>query len=294
MTQFTQTLIAGLSVGSIYALLAVAMNLIIMSADVLNIAVTEYGVLGALAAIALIKAGWPIPLAVVLVVVLAGVGGGLQYDLTIRGTGRTRSAVRTPFVITLAVALIMRGIAQWRWGADVYGLRSFSGSKPLRLGQISIPTQSIWVLASAIAISTTVWLVFNRTLWGKVLRGASQNKDAARLVGINVEWVIRLTFVAAAAVAAFAGLIIVPITFVTYDSGVGFLLYTFIALGIGGFGRTSGAILGGLLVGLLSAFIAGYVSALYSDAIVFALLLGVLSFFPAGLLGRAEDVVTRA
>lgn len=294
MTRFTQTLISGLSQGSIFALLAMAMNLIIMSADVLNIAVTEYGVLGALVAIALIKAGWPLPLAVVLVVVLAGVCGGLQYDLTIRSSARSRSTLRTPFVITLAVALIMRGIEQWRWGGNVYGLRSFTGSHPVRLAGVSIPTQSIWVLVSAVVVSGTLWLVFNRTLWGKVLRGASQNKEAARLVGVNVEWVIRLTFVVAAAVAAFAGLVIVPITFVSYNSGVSFLLYTFIALGIGGFGKTSGAILGGLLVGLLSAFIAGYVSALYSDAIVFALLLTLLAFFPAGLLGRAEDVVTRA
>lgn len=294
MVRFAETVISGLSIGCMFALLGIAMNLIMMTADVLNIAITQFAALGVLVVIYLNKAGWPLPVSIVVVVAAAGIFGGFQYDASLRGSPKGRTGLRAPFVITLAVALIMEGIAQWRWGNNVFGLRSFTGDHPIRLGGVAVPTQSVWVVGSAIAISIALWFVFTHTLWGKMMRAVSQDKEAARIVGINVERVTRMSFAVAAALAAYAGAVIVPITFVSYDSGVGWLIFTFIALGVAGFAKTSAALLGGLAVGLLDSFIASYVSALYVNAIVFMALLTVLAFFPAGLLGRAEDVVTRA
>lgn len=293
MVRLLDTLISGLSTGSSYALLGIALNLIIMSADVLNIAVTEFAVLGAFVVIGTVGHGLSLPVAVVVTMLGAAVVGALQYDVSMRSPSRGGSSVRTPFVITLAVALIMRGVEQAVWGTDVYGLRSFTRAKPFLIDGVAVPTQSIWVVGATIVASVTVWFVFGWTVWGKVLRAIAQNKEAARLVGIKTERVTRFTFMVAGALATMAGVFIVPITFVSYDTGIGFLLYAFIAVGIGGFGKSSGAILGGLSVGILNAVVSGYVSALFGTAIVFAILIVVLAVFPGGVLGRAQDAIRR-
>ncbi len=293
MVRLLDTLISGLTTGSCYALLGIAINLIIMSADVLNVAVTEFAVLGAFVVIGIVGHGLPLPIAIVTAMAGAAVLGAVQFDISIRAPSRGGSRIRSPFIITLAVALIMRGVEQAVWGTNVYGLRSFSGARPYLVSGVSIPTQTMWVVGACVSASIAVWLVFNRTVWGKALRAISQNKEAAKLVGIKTEKATRVTFMVAAALATLAGVLIVPITFVSFDSGIGFLLYAFIALGIGGFGKSSGAILGGISVGLLNAVVTGYVSALFGTAIVFAILMVVLAVFPAGVLGRSGDVVRR-
>lgn len=295
MTRVLQTLVGALTIGGVYAVIAVSLNLVMTASNILNLAASEFAVLGALVTIELHSvSGWPLPLAIGAVLVAAFILGILEHDVALRAPRRGRTFVRTPFVITLGVALLMRGFSQQRWGRDFYGLKSFTGTEPVRLGSVSVPTQSLWVFGTAIVVSAVLYVVFTYTFAGKAFRSCAENREAARLVGINATRVTRLTFGVGAVLAAFAGIVIAPITFVAYGSGIPLLLNGFIAAAIGGFGKTSGAIAGGVLVGLLTAFVSGYVSSLFADAVVFAILLAVLVVRPAGLLGSAVDVAQRA
>ena len=294
MTRLIQTIIGGLTIAGVYAVIALSMSLIMNVSGVLNLAVAEFGVLGALVTIELFSdRGWNMFLAIVIVLAGAFVVGVIEHEVALRRGRRSRARV-APFIITLGVALVMRGVAQRFWGRDFFGLPSFTGTEPVRLGNVFIPTQALWVIGVALIITVATWALFNYSLWGKVFRSCADNREAAKLMGINTDLVTRLTFGVGGVVGALAGIVIVPLTFMTYQSGLGLLLFAFIAAAMGGLGKTSGAIAGGTLVGLLSALTSGYVSSLFADAIVFAILLIVLVIRPSGLLGSAVDVAQRA
>ena len=295
MVRFLQTVIGGLTIGGVYAVIAVALNLQWSASGVLNLAVAEFAVLGALITIELHDVGG-LNLVLTVLLVLAGaflLGIG-EHEVVLGRMRRGRRFSTMPFVITLGFALVLRGLAERRWGRDFFSLPSFSGNAPLRLGDVRVPTQSLWVLGTAILVSLILWALFRYTLWGKAFQSCADNREAASLMGINPGRVTRFTFGIGGLLAALAGIVIAPIAFISYQSGLPLLLNCFIAAAIGGFGRTSGAVVGGVLVGLLSALASGYVSSLYADAFVFALLLVVLVVRPAGILGSAVDVAKRA
>ncbi len=169
-----------------------------------------------------------------------------------------------------------------------HSLAAFSGDAPVMIGGAAVLPQSFWVLGGAVVIVILLWVFFNRTTIGKAVLATAANRLAARLVGINTSFVIGLSFVLSAAIGAIAGILVTPITLTNYDVGTLLALKGFAAAMVGGMGNPIGAILGGLIVGLLEAFSAGYLSSTYKDAVAFIVILAVLFAMPGGLLGRAS------
>jgi branched-chain amino acid transport system permease protein len=191
-------------------------------------------------------------------------------------------------IITIGASIFLRGAAQIVFDKRFHSLPPLFGNDPIRIGGASILPQSLVVLAGAAAIVLLLWVFIDRTLFGKALIATASNRLAARLVGIDTRRMGGFSFAVSAAIGAVAGILITPITLTSYDVGTLLALKGFAAAMLGGMGSALGAVVGGLLLGLLEAFAAGYVSSNYKDAIAFLVILAVLFAMPQGLFGRAK------
>ncbi|MBX3602535.1 MAG: branched-chain amino acid ABC transporter permease [Rubrivivax sp.] len=292
-SDWLQFVAGGLTAGAIYALVALGYSIVYNASHAINFAQGEFVMVGGMAAVALVAAGLPLLLAVPLAVLAAGVVGVLVEKLALEPAQRSgRADVVTLIIITIGVALFLRGLAQVVWGKGIHALPAFSGSEPLALLGATIVPQSLWVLAgTTLAVLGLGWF-FGRTLTGKAMRATAHNPLAARLMGIDTRAVMRLSFALAAMLGALGGVLTAPITFTTYDVGVMLGLKGFAAAMLGGLGSFAGAVAGGLLLGLVESLGAGFVSSAYKDAIAFVVILVVLFFLPGGLVGarRSERV----
>ena len=282
--QLFQFLVTGVTIGAVYALVGLGFALIYNASDVVNFAQGEFVMLGAMIAIGLSSAGWPLVLAAFIAILLTLLVGLLLERLAIEPAAG--APVVSTIIITIGAALFLRGTALLLWGKDFHALPPFSGDQPLRLGTATLLPQSLWVLGGAVLLVTLVHYFLNRTWIGKALLACSFNRAAAQLVGINVKVMLRLAYALSAGLGAIAGILIAPITFSSYEAGVMLGLKGFAAAIIGGIGHPMGAVAGGLLLGVLEALSAGLISSGYKDAIAFLLVLMVLFFEPTGLFGH--------
>ncbi len=282
--QFVQFLVTGVTVGSTYALVGLGFALIYNASDVVNFAQGEFVMLGAMLAIALLTAGWPLPLAAIAATLITVLVGLLLERFAIEPA--LGAPVVSTIITTIGAAIFLRGVALLLWGKDFHSLPPFSGDAPLHLGGATLLPQSLWVLGMMVLLVGLVHLFFNRTLLGKALLACSFNRAAAQLVGINVRVMLRLAYGLSAGLGALAGILIAPITFSSYEAGVMFGLKGFSAAIVGGIGNPMGAVAGGLLLGVLESLSAGLISSGYKDAIAFLFVLMVLFFQPTGLFGH--------
>lgn len=289
-SEFFQFSFSGITLGAIYALVALGFTLIYNASHVINFAQGEFLMIGGMGTVVLMDAGAPIYLAIPGAIVMAGIAGVLLHKLAI-APARNADVV-TLIIITIGASIFLRGLAQIFWGKDYHALPAFSDTESLSVGGAVLLTQSLWILGIAALLVTALGLFFTRTALGKALLATSMNKDAASMVGIKTGAILTLAFGIAALLGAVAGVIVAPITFTAYDIGIMLGLKGFIAAAIGGLGSSTGAILGGLLLGLAEAYTAGYISSDYKDAVPFVLILAILFFLPNGLLGsRAVERV---
>jgi branched-chain amino acid transport system permease protein len=286
MPEFLQFCISGLTVGAVYALVALGFTIIYNASDVVNFAQGEFVMLGGMTTVFASAAGVPLPLAALIAVVITMGVGLLLHRLAIE-PARGASPV-TLIIITIGASIFLRGAAQVVFDKQFHSLPAFSGDTPIRFAGASILPQSFWVLGGAAVIVVALWAFFNRTLLGKAVLATAANRLAARLVGINTSFVVGFSFVVSAGIGAVAGILVTPITLTSYDVGTLLALKGFAAAMLGGMGNPLGAVVGGLTVGLLEAFGAGYLSSTYKDAIAFIVILAVLFFLPGGLFGRAS------
>jgi len=258
--------------------------LIYNASDVVNFAQGEFVMLGAMTAIALLAAGLPLPLAAGVATLLTVLVGLLLERFAIEPA--LGAPVVTTIIITIGAAIFLRGVAMLLWGKDFHSLPAFSGTTPIQLGGATLLPQSLWVLGLTVLLVTLVRAFLNRTLLGKALLACSFNRAAAQLVGINVRVMLRLAYGLSAGLGALAGILIAPITFSSYEAGVMLGLKGFSAAIVGGIGNPMGAVVGGLLLGVLESLGAGLLSSGYKDAIAFVFVLMVLFFEPTGLFGH--------
>lgn len=283
MEQFLQFVFSGLTVGAVYAMVALGFTLIYNASDVVNFAQGEFVMLGGMVTVALAAAGVPLPIAAFIAFIVA-VATGLALHYLAVAPARGAPPV-TLIIITLGAAIFIRGIVQIAIDKEFHKLPAFSGETPFIVLGAAILPQSLWVLGGAAAIVVLLWF-FERTLAGKAVLATSANRMAARLVGINVTAIVGLSFALAAAIGAVAGLLVTPLTLTSYNVGTLLALKGFAAGTLGGMGSPLGAVLGGLILGLLEAFGAGYISSTYKDAVAFIVILAVLVAMPRGLLGK--------
>ena len=285
MADFLQFLFSGLTVGAIYALVAVGFTLIYNASDVINFAQGEFVMLGGMVTVFAAAAGIPLPLAALLAIVVAVAVGLLLHRLAIE-PARGASAV-TLIIITIGASILLRGVAAVLFDKDFHSLPPFAGADPWLIGGAALLPQTIVVLGGTCAIVVGLWLFISRTMVGKAIVATAANRLAARLVGINTASIVGLAFAVSAAIGAIGGILVTPITLTNYDVGILLALKGFAAAMLGGIGHPAGAVVGGLAVGLLEAFGAGYLSSQYKDGIAFVVILAVLFVMPRGLFGRA-------
>jgi len=284
MPEFLQFLFSGLTVGAIYALVAVGFTLIYSSSDVINFAQGEFVMIGGMVTYVLAAAGAPLPVAGLLAIVVAVAVGLLLHRLAIE-PARDASAV-TLIIVTIGASILLRGLAGVGFDKNFHSLPPFLGAEPWLVGGAAILPQSVIVLSGAGIVVLLLWLFMKRTLYGKAMLATAANRLAARLVGIDTSRVVMLSFAISAAIGAVGGILVTPIVLTSYDIGTLLALKGFAAAMLGGIGHPLGAIAGGLLVGLLETFGAGYLSSSYKDAIAFVVILAVLFAMPQGLFGR--------
>jgi branched-chain amino acid transport system permease protein len=286
MADLLQFCFSGLTVGAVYALVALGFTLIVNASDVINFAQGEFVMLGGMTTVFLSVAGVPVPWAALLAVTATIAVGLVLYRFAIE-PARGASAVAL-IMITIGASIFLRGAAQIVFDKRFHSLPHILGNDPIHLGGAAIMPQSLVVLAGAAAIVALLWLFVDRTLLGKALIATAANRLAARLVGIDTRRIVGLSFAVSAAIGAVAGILVTPITLTSYDVGTLLALKGFAAAMLGGIGSAPGAVLGGLMLGMLEALSAGYLSSKYKDAVAFLVILGVLFAMPQGLLGRGK------
>ena len=282
--QLMQYLLTGLTVGAIYALVALGFSIIFNASHVINFAQGEFVMIGGMATVSLVATGLPYLLAIPLAIAAAAVAG-LALEKFAVEPARNASVV-TLIIITIGASIFLRGLAILVWDKNLHALKPFTGDAPIAIAGATILPQSLWVLGVTLAIVVALSWFFGRTLLGKAMLATSHNRLAAQLVGINVRMILFLSFGLSAALGAVAGILIAPITTTAYDVGVMLGLKGFAAAILGGLGSGVGAVVGGLVLGIVETMSAGYLSSAYKDAIAFVIILAVLFFLPSGLFGK--------
>ena len=286
-SQLIQYLITGLTVGSIYAMVAIGFNIIYNVTEIINLAQGEFVMLGGLIMVFLhVAAGLPLYLAFPLTVIMVTLVGMLLNRLAIRPV--RQPSVLTLIIATIAASFIIKGTAMFIWGKDPFDLPAFSGRTPINFLGAIVQPQYFWVGGFLIVIVILLTFFFEKTIIGKAMSACADNPDAASLVGINVNHMILLSFSLSAAIGAVAGITVTPISLMEYDRGAMLAIKGFGAVVLGGLGSFPGAILGGLILGTIESFGAGLIHSGYKDAFALIVLLVVLFLKPSGLLGSVE------
>ena len=284
--QLLQYLITGLTVGSIYAMVAIGFNIIYNVTEIINLAQGEFVMLGGLVMVSLHVMGLTIYLAFPATVIIVTLIGMLLNWLAIHPI--REPSVLTLIIATIAASFIIKGTAMFVWGKNSFDLPAFSGRNPINFLGAVIQPQYFWVIGFLILIVILLTLFFEKTIIGKAMSACADNPDAARLVGINVKQMILLSFALSASIGAVAGITITPISLMEYDRGAMLAIKGFGAVVLGGLGSFPGAILGGLIMGTIESFGAGLIHSGYKDAFALIVLLAVLFIKPSGLLGSVE------
>ncbi|GAA5231869.1 branched-chain amino acid ABC transporter permease [Verticiella sediminum] len=287
MTELLQYLVSGIVVGCIYGLVAIGFTAVYNVTSIVNFAQGEASMLAALGAAGLIALGLPLLAALVLAVLGVGLLGIVIERVAIRPIGQD---VMRGIIITIGVGIVLQGLAVLIWGTDAQPLPAFSGHEPIRLGDVAIPRQAVWVVGTTAVLMSLLYVFLTRTYLGKAFRACAMNSSAASLMGVPTLSMRRVGFFLSGLVGAIAGVIVAPIALMQYDSGLSLGIKGFVACIIGGFGNPIGAALGGLLLGVLEALSSGYLSSGFKNAIAFVLLLVFLLARPGGLLGELDAV----
>jgi len=286
-SQLLQYLITGVTIGSIYAMVAIGFNIIYNVTEIINLAQGEFVMLGGLVMVFFhAGAGIPILPAFPLTVVVVTLVGILLNLLAIRPI--QKPSVLTLIIATIGASIVIKGTAMMIWGKDPYDLTPFSGRNPICFLGAVVQPQYFWVGGFLLVVVVLLTLFFEKTIVGKAMSACADNPTAASLVGINVKKMILLSFSLSAAIGAVAGIVLTPIALMDYNRGAMLAVKGFGAVVLGGLGSFPGAILGGLVLGTIESFGAGLLHSGYKDAFALIVLLAGLFLRPSGLLGSVE------
>ncbi len=285
---FLQLLVAGIGTGSIYALIALGFNVVFKSTGAMNFAQGEWVVMGGMISALLLGTFSSVGVACLLAVVLVAIFGLISERLVIWPLRHPTALLIT--LVSIGLAICTRSLVMLALGKKPVGYPGFSGAATISLGGATFQAQTLWVVGLTLAFLVVMHFFFERSMLGKALRAAAADREAAAIVGVNVETTVLMSFGIAAFAGALAGAIITPLTLASYDQGAMFGFKGFSAAMLGGVGSLPGAVVGGLVLGLLEAFGSFYISSDFKDAIAFAVLLLILFVRPSGLLGRADIV----
>jgi branched-chain amino acid transport system permease protein len=290
MTQFVQQVVAGLGDGAIYASLALALVLIYRATHVINFAQGEMGMFSTYIAWSLItNHGWSYWPAFVVTLLVSFLGGAAIQQTVIRPLARAGEL--TVVMATIALLVILNGLASWIWAPDEKFLQSPFPTGTWSLGSVELPQQQVYDLLVVLLCVLLLAAFFRFTKLGLAMRASAVNPAASRLLGVRVTWMLALGWGFAAVLSAVAGMLAAPAQFVfTPNFMQVVIIYAFAAAVLGGIESPVGAIVGGLALGVAINLLGTYVHAITPEMqlpVALAILLGVLILKPGGLLGRA-------
>jgi branched-chain amino acid transport system permease protein len=301
MHLFVQELVTGLTTGSLYALIALGYSMVYGILKLLNFAHGDVFMVGAFLGYFVIQ--WfggasslaiPVPLLLLLMFLVAGGGCGiLGVGIERFAYRRLRDAPRiAPLITALGVSFFLENAALLLWGGAYreYNASAFIPfSTSVTIFGVNVWLVQIMVVVLSVVLMIGLQLIVTRTKLGRQMRAVAADREAAEMLGINVNYTIAMTFFIGSVLAGFAG-VMWGLVFNSIFTYMGFLagLKAFTAAVVGGIGSIPGAVLGGLLIGLAESFITGYISSTYTNLIVFGILIVVLLLRPSGLLGRVR------
>jgi len=287
LTLLVQLTIGGLSIGCIYALVALGFHIIYKGTGAINFAQGEQVMLSGFIALTFgVILALPLPLVFLLTLISGIVCGWIYERVAIRKI--LNAGHLSIILVSVAVAIILENGGALIWGKEEQPFPGFSGETALKILGAGINPQSFWVIGLTLIVVVALHLFFTRTNLGTSIQAAASNPTAARLVGISPEKVVNRCFIIASALAACAGITGAPITLVGGPLGTLLALKGFAAAVVGGLRSSLGVVLGGLLLGLLEFYVAFYISQGYRDALSFSVLIFALLFRPQGLFARGD------
>jgi branched-chain amino acid transport system permease protein len=291
---FIDLIIVGLSLGMVYGLVALGISFIYSGLDIVHFAHGEIYMLGAFLGVTVLHyTGLDYPAVILIAMVLTGlIGAAIErvfYRRLTRQGGGISFAGMGIIIAGFGISLVLQNVAFLIWTARAVPFPVTFGL-PIEIGDLVLPRSYIWIVSVTVVLMMALHGFLKYTRLGLAVRAVAYNKDVAYLMGINVPVMISILFGIGCALAAAAGVLIGPINYVEVLMGTGILIKAFAAAVVGGFGHLPGAVLGGLLVGIVESLGAGYLSGNYKDIYAFILLIAVLMVRPSGLLGTTVKV----
>ena len=285
--QLVHTLLGGLAIGCIYSLIALGITMIIRATEILHFAQGEMMMVGSMMGL---SAYWLAEMPFVLVLTFGILGGGiisvLVEVLIYRQLGARRVALINIIIATLGVSLVLQNVARLTWGSEPLRYPALFASKGLVFAGFVVSPQLIWIVILSALMMGALMLFFHFTRLGIAMQAAAQDPNAARLMGVNVERATTLTFAVSGMMAGAAGVLLGSLFFASFNMGFTTGIKAFVAATLGGLGSVPGAMIGGLLFGLIETFSGALISTSYKDAIGMTVLILILLFAPMGLFTR--------
>ena len=287
MIDFFQLTFSGLATGCIYALAALGFTLLWQASGTINFATGEFVMLPAFGMLGCMALGLPLWAAFVVTVFLAVIVLGWGFK-TVVVNPLIRQGMMPLIVATIGLALVMKNGVRQLYSAEAHPFPNLFGDKIFNVMGVTFSSGDVGTLVFALIISFALQAFINGTITGRAMQAVAQNPESATVLGINVQRMVLYTFAFNAALATAAALLVTPIYLAKFDMGLSLGMKAFLAAIIGGFNNSRGALLGGLIVGVLENWSAAYVSPAYKDAVALVLFFAVIMFKPNGLLGTVE------
>ena len=285
--ELAQFVVAGLKNGAVYALMALGFSIIYAATHVINFAQGEFFMLGGMFGVfAFSTLGFSLPVAAVFSLVATAAVGIVFELLAIRP--RKDGDPMALIIITVGGSMLLRSQARHWFGPDELPLPAFTSGDSLPLMGAFVERQTLWVWGLTVIAVAALWFLYSRTRFGLAMRACAENREAARLMGVNTSLVVTVGFGLAAALGALAGVAVTPLTQTVFDVGAATGLKGFAAAILGGLGSPVAAVAGGLVLGLVESLSVAFLSSAFKDAIALMLLLAVLFLRPQGLFRRSK------
>ena len=288
MAEFVQLLISGLATGAIYALAAIGFSLLWQTSQTINFAQGEFVMLPAFFMLSGAQLGLPFIVSFALALVLAALLLGITFKRIIVDP-MIRHGVLPIVVATIALGLFLKEGTKIVYGAEALPFPDPLPSGTWTIGGVTVSVHDGAVLLIVLVMVTVLQLFLSRTLTGRSMQAVAQNPETAFILGIPVRRMILYTFLINSALVSIAALLISPVYLAKFDNGESIGLIAFIAAIVGGFNQMRGALVGGLLIGVVDILSEAYVSDVYQNGVSLMLLILVILIRPQGLLGRATE-----
>lgn len=288
MMNFINLILSGLATGAIYALVAIGFTLLWQTSQTINFAQGEFVMVPAFFVLATLNLGMPLPIALLVGLALSMLVLGVLFK-NLLVDPMLRHGVLPLAICTMALSIFLKETVKEVYSAEASPFPSFLPEGNLIFFGANISIQSVSIFVFAICAVLTLQAFLARTSTGRQMQATAQNPYVAKLLGVPVERMIMYTFLINAALVALASFLISPVYLAKFSAGETLGLAAFIAAIVGGFNQIRGAIVGGLLLGIVDNLAAAYISTQYRGAVPLFLLIAVILFRPQGLMGRAEE-----